>query len=291
MRILILGGTGMLGHRLWLELGQTHDTWGTIRSPTPNLPIFERIDDRFIVTGVDITDTESLSRAFAMARADVVVNCVGLIKQREQAKDTLLAIELNSRFPHQLARLCHAAGSRLIHMSTDCVFSGKKGMYVETDPTDATDVYGKSKALGELLDYAHCVTLRTSIIGRELTTRFGLVEWLLSQQQRVTGFKKAIFSGFTTHAFAEVLRDYILPKSDLHGLFHVSAQPISKYDLLELLNKAYNKNLEITPNADIVIDRSLDSSLFLSTTGFQPPAWPDMIQTMANERTSYDERK
>ncbi|MBN1450059.1 MAG: SDR family oxidoreductase [Anaerolineales bacterium] len=291
MNILILGGSGMVGHHLWMELSRTHDAWGTIRSVASALPDIPNILREHIISGVDATHLESIIEAFTIAQPDLVINCIGLIKQHEKATDPLTAIDLNARFPHQLALLCQATGSRLIHISTDCVFSGKEGIYIEDDPSDAEDIYGKTKLLGEVIAQSHCLTIRTSFIGRELTTRYGLVEWFLSQNQKVTGYQKAIFSGFTTQAFAKMLRDHVLPRPDLHGLYHISVEPISKYDLLHLFNAAYNKNLEIVPNVDIVIDRSLDSTRFRQATGFKPPAWQDMIEAMAADPTPYDHWK
>lgn len=291
MKILILGGSGMVGHRLWMALSKVHSTWGTIRNttfPSPEVPLIQR---NRIISGIDVVHFERIVEALSVAQPDLVINCIGLIKQHEKSKEPLAAIELNARLPHQLALLCKATSSRLIHISTDCVFSGKKGMYSEDDPSDAEDIYGKTKFLGEVIDQPHCLTIRTSFIGRELTTRYGLVEWFLAQNQKVTGYQKAIFSGFTTHSFADMLRDYVLPRPDLQGLYHISVGPISKYDLLHLFNTVYNKNLEIVPDTDKVLDRSLDSTRFRQATGFKPPAWPAMIEAMAADPTPYDRWK
>lgn len=291
MNILILGGSGMVGHRLWMELSKVHDSWGTIRGAASAFPEIPHIRRDHIISGVSVEHFEGIIEAFSVAQPEVVINCIGLIKQHEKAVEPLAAIDLNARFPHQVALLCQAAGIRLIHISTDCVFSGKKGRYVENDPTDAEDIYGKTKALGEVTAQSNCLTIRTSFIGRELVTRYGLVEWFLSQTGRVDGYKKAIFSGFTTQAFAEMLREHILPRPDLGGLYHISVEPISKYDLLHLLNAACKRNLEILPNTDIVIDRSLDSTRFRHATGFRPPAWPEMVEAMARDSTSYAQWK
>lgn len=291
MKILILGGTGMLGHRLWMDLSRAHETWATIRGSAAALPDLPGIDRDRAIEGVEALQIESVIRAFGEARPDVVINCIGLIKQQKRAKEALPSIDLNARFPHQAAGLCAAAGARLIHISTDCVFAGTKGMYTESDPVDAQDVYGRSKALGEVIHEEHALTIRTSIIGRELWTRYGLLEWFLGQSGAVKGFKKAIFSGFTTAAIADLLRDVILPRPDLHGLYHVSAEPITKYDLLQRVKTAFGRPTEITPDETVAIDRSLESSRFRAETGFVPPSWAAMIEGLAAETIPYDEWK
>ena len=291
MKILILGGTGMLGHRLWMDLSRTHETWATLRGGIGGIPALPHVDRERVVEGVDALHFESVIRAFGAARPDVTINCIGLIKQQKRAKEALPSIDLNARFPHQVAALCAATGSRLIHISTDCVFAGTKGLYTESDPVDAQDVYGRAKALGEVVHEDHVLTLRTSIIGRELFSHYGLLEWFLSQPGPVKGFTKAIFSGFTTAVVADILRDVILPRPDLHGLYHVSAAPINKYDLLRMVDDAFGRHTEIVPDDSVAIDRSLDSTRFRMETGFAPPAWPDMVAGLASDRLPYSEWK
>ena len=212
-------------------------------------------------------------------RPDVVVNCVGLVKQLADANDPLQAVPINTLLPHRLAALCLATGARLVHISTDCVFSGAKGNYLETDFPDAYDLYGRSKLLGEV-DYPHAITLRTSIIGHELSGHRSLVNWFLAQQGAVKGFTRAIFSGLPTVELATVVRDFVLPLKELHGLYHVSAKAINKFDLLQLLAKAYGKNIEIIPSANLVIDRSLNSSRFKDATGYLSGEWSTLVQRM-----------
>jgi dTDP-4-dehydrorhamnose reductase len=229
---------------------------------------------------VDVENSDSLAALFARVRPNLVINCIGLVKQLAEADDPLAAIPINSLLPHRLARLCDVAGARLVHVSTDCVFSGTKGMYREEDYPDANDLYGRSKYLGEV-DYPHAVTLRTSIIGHELGGAHGLIGWFLSQQGGVKGFTKAVFSGLPTVELARVIRDHVLPHPELRGTYHVSAAPIDKFELLTLVAKAYGRAIEITPDARLVIDRSLDSTRFRQATGYQPPPWPELIRRMA----------
>ena len=291
MKILIVGGTGMLGHRLWMDLSAAHDVWGTVRASADSLPSLKGIVRANIRENVDALHFETVQRVVETIKPDVVINCVGLIKQRENAKEPILAIDLNTRFPHLLASLCKQQNCRLIHISTDCVFDGKKGMYTEADPTDARDLYGRTKALGEVDYLEYGLTIRTSLIGREINTHYSLLEWFLSQSGKVKGFKKAVFSGFPTGTVSQLMQDIILTRPELHGLYHVSAEPINKYDLLLLFKQAYNRHIEIEADTVMTMDRSLDSSRFRAETGFIPTPWPEMIAQMASDTTPYESWK
>jgi dTDP-4-dehydrorhamnose reductase len=209
----------------------------------------------------------------------VVINCIGLIKQIKNADDPLVAIPINSLLPHRLAQLCGVTGARLVHMSTDCVFFGDRGMYTEADISDAKDLYGRSKYLGEV-DYPNAVTLRTSIIGHELNGTNSLVGWFLAQHGSVKGFRRAIFSGLPAFELARIIRDYVIPDPDLHGVYHVSADPINKFDLLNLISNVYGKKIDITPDDNFIINRSLDSTRFREATGYQPKPWPELVRQM-----------
>jgi len=212
-------------------------------------------------------------------RPDVVINCAGIIKQLKNALDPLPVISINAYYPHKLAKLCSLLDARLIHISTDCVFSGRKGGYKEEDECDASDLYGLSKNIGEV-KYDNCLTIRTSMIGHELNSSNSLVDWFLHQEGQVNGYSKAIFSGLPTVELANVINSYILPDSDLHGLYHVSAEQISKFDLLNLVSKIYNKKITIINDENVVINRSLDSAKFKKITGYVPPDWEKLIISM-----------
>lgn len=281
MKILILGVTGMLGGAVFkvFRSDPAHEVWGTLRS-SAGLKHFDDAHHRHLIAGVDVLDQDSLVAVIAKARPDVVINCVGLIKQLADAKDPLSALPINAMLPHRLARLCDLAGARLIHVSTDCVFSGLKGGYVEGDQSDAEDLYGKSKYIGELHDYPNAITLRTSIIGHELSSSYALVDWFLAQEGAIRGFSKAIFSGLPTVELARVMKDFVLPHPELNGLYHVAAEPIAKLDLLELIASQYEKTIGIRPDASLVIDRSLNSERFTLATGYKAPSWPQLIELM-----------
>lgn len=280
MRVMILGATGMLGNAMFRVLSENSDlvVYGTARSASSLRYFTDNLYSQIIV-GIDVENHDSLVKAFAAVRPDVVVNCVGLVKQLADANDPLQAVPINSLLPHRLAALSQATGARLVHISTDCVFSGAKGNYQESDFPDAYDLYGRSKLLGEV-DYSHTITLRTSIIGHELSGHRSLVGWFLAQQGSVKGFTRAIFSGLPTVELARVVCDFVLPRSELHGLYHVAAEPINKFDLLKLVAKTYGKDNEIIPSDELVIDRSLNADRFRGATGYAPPEWPVLVQRM-----------
>lgn len=281
MRVLVLGVTGMLGSAVFKIFSQDAqlETWGTLRGGKM-LASVAASDCERLITGVNVLDQDALAAVLAQVRPDVIINCVGLIKQLADAKDPLVALPINSMLPHRLARLCVLARARLIHVSTDCVFSGRKGRYLEDDVSDAEDLYGKSKYIGELHDLPHAITLRTSIIGHELKSSYALVDWFLSQHGNVKGFSKAIYSGLPTVELARVMKDFVLPRPQLRGLYHVASEPISKLDLLRLLAREYGKEIEIVPDDTFVIDRSLNGGRFNSDTGYQAPGWPELIARM-----------
>lgn len=280
MRVMVLGVTGMLGNAMFRVLSESNDltVYGTARSESSKQHFAGNLHNQIIV-GVDVESHDSLVKAFALVRPDVVVNCVGLVKQLADANDPLLAVPINTLLPHRLAALCQATSARLVHISTDCVFSGSKGGYVETDFPDAYDLYGRSKLLGEV-DYPYAITLRTSIIGHELTGGRSLVNWFLKQNGSVKGFTRAIFSGLPTVELATVVRDVVLLHKELHGLYHVASKPINKFDLLHLVAKAYGKSIDIIPSEELVIDRSLNADRFKLVTGYVSPEWSAMIQHM-----------
>lgn len=280
MKILVLGANGMLGNAMIRVLNEKTDyqVYGSVRSESSKQFFSADIAER-LLSGVDVEQHDSLLQAFIRIGPDVVINCVGLIKQLADAEDPLQAIPINSLLPHRLARLCELSGARLVHVSTDCVFAGDKGGYRESDPSDAKDLYGRSKFLGEVA-YPHTITLRTSIIGHELQCAHGLVDWFLSQQGRCNGFSQAIFSGVPTVVLAQIVRDLVIPRTELSGVYHVAAQPISKYNLLKLIAEVYGKKIEIVSSDRLVIDRSLNADRFRDATGYIAPDWLQLIELM-----------
>jgi len=271
----------MLGHEAVRALAPDFEVWGACRNPA-QLPDLGVPPDR-ILGGLDATKAESAEALIERVRPDIVLNALGIVKQRAAAKDATASIQVNSLWPHLVADACAHHGARMIHVSTDCVFSGARGGYVESDVPDDFELYGRSKLLGEVTDRDHVVTLRTSIIGWQLGEPTGLVAWFAAHRtEPLKGFTKAVFSGLTTRALTEVVRDVVLPDPSLAGLWHVSAAPIDKYTLLTKLADYMGWKVHLTPVSEPAIDRSLDSSRFRGRTGWSPPGWEAMLEQLAS---------
>lgn len=280
MKILIVGASGMLGNALFrfLSSSDSFDVYGAVRSGSI-VNLFERQLQSKLITNVDISDFDSLINLHDSIKPNLVINCVGVVKQLEASYDPLTSIPINSLLPHRLAKLTKLIGARFIHISTDCVFSGTKGYYNEDDIADAADLYGRTKLLGEV-DYSNSVTLRTSIIGHELQGKRSLIDWFLSESGTINGYRNAIFSGLPTVELARVIRDFVIPNPDLTGLYHVSVDPIAKFDLLKIVANEYKKIITIIPDDSLVIDRSLDCTKFKVATGFKAKPWPQLVSEM-----------
>lgn len=290
MRVLVLGAAGMLGHQLVRRLGTDHTVVAAVRTVhhTVVRELLESAAAR-LLTGLEATEPGSVAEAIAAAEPEVVLNCIGVIKQLREATDAVTSISVNALFPHQLAEMCATAGARLVHFSTDCVFSGDRGDYTESDVPDAADLYGRSKLLGEVQGPG-CLTLRTSIIGRDLVKDVGLLEWFLDNRGgSVRGFRRAVFSGFPTVELARIVEWLISEQPALEGVYHVASPPIDKYDLLMKIRDAMQLDIEIIPDDTLVIDRSLSCDRLRRETGFEPPDWSDMVKTLAADALSYDE--
>jgi len=279
-RVLILGASGMLGSTLFRSFSSDNQfqTFGSIRSKTHS-DFFKVKHKTNIISGINVDTEDGLLKAFSFARPDIVINCIGIIKQLPSAHDSLASLSINALLPHRIAKLCEVAGSRFIHFSTDCVFSGERGLYTELDYPDASDLYGRSKLLGEV-SYDNTITLRTSIIGHELTGSKSLIDWFLNQDGEVRGYQKAIFSGLPTIEISRVVRNHVIPNSRLNGLYHLSVDPINKYDLLSIVSKIYEKDIDIIPDNSVNIDRSLNSDRFQQATGFKKKPWDTLVKNM-----------
>ncbi len=284
MKILIIGANGMLGNVMFRIVTEVSgwEVYGTVRDPSSKRFFDEKIAGN-ILTNVDVEQMEKLIKVFDFVRPNVVINCVGLIKQKEAAEDPLVALPLNSIFPHRLTGLCKLIGARLIHISTDCVFSGSRGNYLESDPVDAKDLYGISKAIGEV-SYKNTITLRTSIIGHELDSANGLLEWFLSQKNACKGYTRAIFSGLPTVVLAQIVLKHVIPNHELYGIYHIASQPISKYELLKIISDVYEKEIAIIQDDQVVINRSLNSDRFKIATKFECPTWLGLIKEMHKQK-------
>lgn len=280
MKILVLGASGLIGSTTLRVLSERKDfeVYGSTRSEHIKT-LLPNINASRLVSNLDVHNFPSVIEALNKIKPDVLVNCIGATKHKKEGNNPIDAIDLNALLPHKLAQICELVSCRFIHISTDCVFSGKSGLYKESSATDAEDVYGKSKALGEVV-YGNAITLRTSTIGHELQTKYGLLDWFLAQEDSCKGFSKAVFSGLPTVIFAQIIRDVVLQYPELKGLYHVAASPINKYDLLQLIARVYNKKIKIEVDDNFIINRSLDASKFNQATGYNPPNWQSLIEAM-----------
>jgi dTDP-4-dehydrorhamnose reductase len=280
VRILILGGDGMLGHQLVASLAPDHEVIATLRQgPEAYRRHAAALAPARCLFAVDVRDTARLQSVIVDHRVDAIVNAVGIVKQRDAAKEAVVSLQVNALLPNLLAQWCAELGIRLIHFSTDCVFSGRKGMYRDDDPADADDLYGRTKFLGEV-GGPGCVTMRTSIIGLELSRKSSLIEWFLAQRGVVNGFTGAIYSGFTTLEAARIVDHVLRRHPDRNGIYNVSSEPISKFDLLSMIRERLGLAVEIVPDHDFRCDRSLDSSRFRSEFGYTPRSWPAMVDEL-----------
>lgn len=292
LRVLVLGADGMLGHKVLQVLRGRFSIFATFRDEHglwTTYPTFAGMDRDHLLGGVNALDLGSVAKAIEVVQPRAVINCIGIVKQREDAKVAIPSILVNALFPHQLADLCHAKGARLIHLSTDCVFSGNRGGYGEDDLPDPVDLYGRTKLLGEL-NRNGCLTIRTSIIGWELKQRAGLLEWFAAQRNRtIKGFRGAIYSGLSTDVLARLIGSLLESKAGLSGLYHVGSGPITKYDLLSRLREHSGwRDIIIDPDDGLRCDRSLDCTRFAAATGWQAPSWDEMIAGLAAEWPTYE---
>jgi dTDP-4-dehydrorhamnose reductase len=278
MNILVLGATGMLGSAVYRILSEDTglQVFGTVRRVEEKHYFVSKLASRLIAVE-NLECHNQLEQLFVTLRPHVIINCTALRKLT--SSDVIKSINIYSLLPHRLAHLCQLHGARLVQISTDGVFSGSRGGYTEDDFPDTNDVYGITKQLGEVRDQ-HAITLRTSIIGHELQTKTGLLEWFLSQCDQCRCYTRSIFSGFPTVVLAQIIRDFIISRPEMYGIYHIASQPISKFDLLHLVAKKYGKSINIVPDDTVVIDRSLSAEKFESATGYSPPDWPTLIDLM-----------
>ena len=289
MRVLVLGATGMLGHTVYRFLNSTNNKikcYGTIRNKkdkkffnhhlSQNLRIFD-----------DFNNLNKLEKFIRKINPEIILNCIGLIKQRDNSENQLEAVFVNSLLPHQISKVCNDIGIRFIHFSTDCVFSGSKGNYKESDLPDARDIYGLSKFMGEI-NNKNNLTIRTSIIGHELKNSLGLLEWFLGEKREIIGYSKAIFSGLTTLEVSRFLLDHIFKNNKIYGVYHLASEPITKLKLLKIINNVYKSKKNIISSSSLKIDRSLDGSKLIELTKYKVPNWEEMIKDLYRWNKNYE---
>lgn len=290
LKILVLGASGMIGHRMWSSLTQFgHDVYGTIRkNELGSLELFSGISKEKCFFDIHAENESSISKVVRDLKPDIIINCIGVVKQLKISENHEHTIRLNALFPHVLARITRENNCRMIHMSTDCVFSGTKGLYTELDTPDACDLYGKSKIMGEVDYLANVLTLRVSTVGREVHPHGGLLEWFLSQEgKKINGFSRAIYSGFPTHTLVKIIDQYVLNNKELFGICHISSDLINKFDLVNLFKTLYSNRIQIERDSSFKIDRSLNCEKFSSLTSFKPPIWSEIIDDLSIDSAIY----
>jgi dTDP-4-dehydrorhamnose reductase len=281
--LVIVGAGGMLGHRLVQEFCRhsDYDVHATLRTMIPASFANARATYH---TEVDLAfDTSKIRNLLQEIRPEIVINAAGVIKHRAAGADPDLSMSINGALPHTLGITATEIGARLIHISTDCVYSGQRedGGYSEAEAPDAVDVYGRSKAVGEV-DWGGHLTVRTSIIGFELANHLGLLGWLFGNTSGVTvqGYERAIYSGLPTSTLARTIRHVIAELPQMRGLYHVASRPINKYELVKRLNDAFALGLKVVPASRVVCNRALNDSRFRSESGLLRPTWDQLIDDL-----------
>lgn len=288
MRILVLGATGMLGHTIYKFLNQSDEIecYGSIRN-TKDKEFFDSHLSKKTRIFNDFNNLKKLEKFIKKIKPQIILNCIGLIKQRDNSDNQPEAIFINSLLPHQISKVCNELGIRFIHFSTDCVFSGRKGNYKESDLPDARDIYGLSKFMGEI-NGKNNLTIRTSIIGHELKNSLGLLEWFLGEKKDIKGYSRAIFSGLTTLEVSRFLLDHIFKNNKIYGVYHLASEPITKLKLLKIINNVYKCKKNIISSSSLKINRSLDGSKLIEVTKYKVPNWEEMIKDLYRWNKNYE---
>jgi dTDP-4-dehydrorhamnose reductase len=275
---------------MWATLGERHEVIGVLRrSELGSLAMIPGIDSKNAILGIEIQNISSLTKLIQDTKPDIVLNCVGIVKQLKDSTDHLKSISLNTLFPHQLGKICAEFNSRMIQFSSDCVFDGVKGNYKEQDISNAQDLYGRTKAMGEVDYLKNVITLRTSSIGREVFPHGGLVEWFMGNKGKsITGYKKAIYSGFPSKRLGNIIADYIIPMPNFSGIIHVASNPIDKFSLLNMIKDHFNLDIDILENNQVSVERGLNFERFSELTGFQSPSWLEMMKDLEVDYDIYE---
>lgn len=283
MKILVLGASGLIGHKLFQTMKDAgHDVYGVLHGEKTSFPEVDFLQKDSVIESVDVLDFDKLHGILYAIQPNVVLNCVGITKRKEEVNDPFQAISVNALFPHKLANLAKDMNFRVIHFSTDCVFNGELGNYNEESNTTGEDAYGKTKALGEIR-YPHTLTIRSSFIGRELAGKTELLEWLISENgNTIKGFTQAWYSGVSTIFMAKTVLDIIENYPDISDLYQLAIpEPISKYDLLCLARDAFQLDIEIIPDGNFEIKPTLDGSKLTNAMDLTIPSWQEMMNELA----------
>jgi len=277
-KVLILGSSGLIGSTLYKFLRKKNDlvVFGTARNINMG-------SDTSLIGNVDFLNIDNSFNFISEIAPSIVINCVGITKHSMHYNKIGDVSFLNSMLPHFLSDLSNIFNFKLIHISSDCVFDGQRGNYSELDLPDSKDLYGKSKFLGELDGRSRNITIRTSTIGHENLTKYGLLEWFLNQHGSCNGFSKAFFSGLTTIELANILYKYFIFDDSVSGLYNLAGPKINKFDLLKIIARVYKKDIEIKEDQTFCIDRSLNASKFNNKFGYPVKEWDLMVREMKED--------
>jgi len=289
-RLLVLGAGGMLGHKVFQAAVRRYPlVTGALRERVTDYPVEDipEFQTGKLIEGLDAMDLGSVDILLERLRPDIVVNCIGVIKQRSTGEEALSSITINALLPHRIAIKLAEWDGRLVHISTDCVFNGLRGSYSEDDVPNAGDLYGRTKLLGEVVG-SNALTLRTSIIGRELRSHRSLLDWFLSNDRsRVRGYVNAWWSGVTSNHLADLILSLVENYPDLSGLYQVSSSRMSKFSLLQLLCEAYDLAVAVDPDESVVVDRSLLGTKLENAIGYHCPDWSTLLSQLISDPTPY----
>lgn len=290
MRILILGGNGMIGHKIYQIISKNHqDTWVTLRNSLNSYSYSEIYNSTKVVDNIDLVNFKLLLNQLNLINPDVIINACGITIRRGIDALKSNSIILNSALPHFLNEWVVANNKRLIHFSTDCVFTGAKGDYLDNDNKDAYDLYGSTKSMGEVIDSKYAITLRGSMIGSELENKTELFEWFLKQKNKtIKGFNKVIYSGITTTKMAEIVIKLIDQHPNLSGIYNISSKPILKFDLLKLWNDFFDINANIEIDNSYISNKNLISDNFYRKISVEQPNWVELSSQLKIDNLLYN---
>jgi len=290
MRILILGGNGMIGHKMYHIISKIHnDTWVTLRKSLRSYSYSEIYNPEKVIDNVDLINFQIISNQLNKINPDIIINACGITIRRGIDILKSNSIILNSALPHFLNEWVTSNNKRLIHFSTDCVFTGAKGDYLDNDNKDALDLYGSTKSMGEVFDSKYAITLRGSMIGSELENKTELFEWFLKQNNKtIKGFNKVIYSGITTTKMAEIVLILINQYPNLNGIYNISSKPISKFELLKLWNDYFDINANIEIDNSYTSNKNLISNNFYKTISMKQPDWIELSSQLKIDNLLYN---
>jgi len=289
LKILILGAGGMLGHKLYQTLSKTYDdVIPVFRKNKEHYHKFNLYKPEKMIGNTDVTDQSKLLAVLNSVKPDIICNCIGKTTRKINSEDSQSVIYLNSFLPHFISKWSSENNSYFIHFSTDCVFSGKNGPYKPNDFRDSRDLYGLSKILGET-NSKYGLTIRTSIVGREIENQTEFFEWIFSSKNKsVSGYKNVFYSGVTTNYLSEVVAQLITKDSKSHGLLQVASPPISKLNLIKKVNSLFGLGMKINTDASKVSNKILSPVKFTITSGIKTQTWDEMLNTLKKENSYYE---